>query len=398
MRGQVDRQQSIFVVFDLEQRVPMEHPLRKIKRWADHVLASMSRDFNKAYGTTGKPGIPPEQLLKALLLQALYSIPSETKLVEAIEYNVLYRWFLDLPMEHHAWTQEAFSMNRDRFEIHDLHRKFFDRVVAECLDQSLASPDHFSIDGTLIRSLASHKSLQPIGAVAGETAQDSTTKTKQSREKKNQKAKAKDKDKDQDGGTRDELVDWQGQKRSNATHRSTTDPDARLARKGNGREAHLCHSGHVMMDNRSGLCLNVTVDFADGHAERRNALRMLTQLKQRHKLIPRTAGMDMGYKAGEFLLEVEKHGTVPHVPMPDEPIRGDSPQAEARRRARRRRKTLGYRLSQRVRKRCEQIIGWGKTVAGLARTRFIGHDRIENSALMAGAAYNLLRMTRLMPG
>src|SRR5438034_5517043 len=248
MRGQVDRQQSIFVVFDLEQRVPMEHPLRKIKRWADHVLASMSRDFNKAYGTTGKPGIPPEQLLKALLLQALYSIPSETKLVEAIEYNVLYRWFLDLPMEHHAWTQEAFSMNRDRFEIHDLHRKFFDRVVAECLDQSLASPDHFSIDGTLIRSLASHKSLQPIGAVAGETAQDSTTKTKQSREKKNQKAKAKDKDKDQDGGTRDELVDWQGQKRSNATHRSTTDPDARLARKGNGREAHLCHCGHVMMD------------------------------------------------------------------------------------------------------------------------------------------------------
>jgi transposase len=387
MRGQVDRQQSIFVIFDLEQRVPMDHPLRKIKRWADGVLATMSRDFNKAYGTTGKPGIPPEQLLKALLLQALYAIPSETKLVEAIEYNVLYRWFLDLPMEQHAWTQEAFSMNRDRFEIHDLHRKFFDRVVAECLDRKLASPDHFSIDGTLIRSLASHKSLQPIEPRGGEFA------TRPS-------PKKKDRDGDSPGGagSRDESVDWRGEKRSNATHRSTTDPEARLARKGNGREAHLCHSGHVMMDNRSGLCLNITVDTADGHAERRNALRMLKHVKQRHHLVPRTAGMDMGYKPGEFLLEVEQHGTTPHVPMPDEPIKGNSRAAQARRRAKRRMQTVGYRLSQRVRKRCEQIIGWGKTVAGLARTRFIGHDRIENSALMAGAAYNLLRMTRLVPG
>lgn len=385
MRGQVDRQQSIFVIFDLEQRVPMDHPLRKIKRWADGVLATMGRDFNKAYGTTGKPGIPPEQLLKALLLQALYSIPSETKLVEAIEYNVLYRWFLDLPMEQHAWTQEAFSMNRDRFEIHDLYRTFFDRVVAECLDRNLASPDHFSIDGTLIRSLASHKSLQPIESRSGKKK----TKTKDQNH---------DPDRGSEAGSRDESVDWRGEKRSNATHRSTTDRDARLARKGNGREAHLCHSGHVMMDNRSGLCLNVTVDYADGHAERRNALRMLKHVKQKHNLVPRTAGMDMGYKAGEFLLEVEKHGTTPHVPMPDEPIKGDSSAAQARRRAKRRMKTLGYRLSQRVRKRCEQIIGWGKTVAGLARTRFIGHDRIENSALMAGAAYNLLRMTRLVPG
>lgn len=377
MRGRVPRQQTMFVAFDLEQFVPEDHPLRRIKVWADSVLADMGRDFNRAYGTTGKPGIPPERLIKALLLQAFYSIPSETKLVEAIQYNLLYRWFLDLPLADDAWTQEAFSMNRERFELHDLYRKFFDRVVAEGIEHKLVSPDHFTIDGTLIRSLASHKSLQPI---------DPGTRSGT-------------KDDDDASGTagRDTAVDWRGQKRSNATHRSTTDPDARLARKGNGKESHLCHSGHVMMENRSGLCLAVTVDTADGHAERRNALRMLRHVERRHGLVPRTTGMDAGYKAGEFLCAIEAHGSTPHVPIPDDPIRGDTPEAHARRRARRRMSTVGYRLSQRVRKRVEQIIGWGKTVAGLARTRFIGHERIESSALIAGAAYNLLRMTRLRP-
>jgi transposase len=370
----------MFVAFDLEQFVPADHPLRKIKRWADGVLGEMSRDFSKAYGTTGKPGIPPERLIKALLLQALYSIPSETRLVDAIQYNLLYRWFLDLPLEEDAWTQEAFSMNRERFELHDLYRKFFDRVVAECLDKRLVSPDHFTIDGTLIRSLASHKSLQPI---------DATGQTKD--------AQKHDDDPDSGSTGRDASVDWRGQKRSNATHRSTTDPEARLARKGNGKESHLSHCGNVMMENRSGLCLSITVDTADGHAERRNALRMLRHVERRHGLTPRTVGMDAGYKAGAFLLDVEDHGGTPHVPIPDDPIRGDTPEAHARRRARRRMKTVGYRLSQRVRKRAEQIIGWGKTVAGLARTRFIGHVRIENSALIAGAAYNLLRMTKLLP-
>jgi len=371
MRGRVDRQQSMFVAFDLEQFVPDDHPLRKVKRWADGLLAAMGRDFDRAYGKTGRPGVPPERLLKALLLQALYSIPSETKLVEAIQYNLLYRWFLDLPLEEDAWTQEAFSMNRQRFELHDLCRKFFDRVVAEGIERGLISPDHFTADGTLIRSLASQKSLKPI------------------------EGKNDDKHDDHGPGGRDTLVDFRGQKRSNATHRSTTDPEARLARKGMGKESHLCHSGHVLMENRSGLCLAVTVDTADGHAERRNALRMLRHVKRRHGLTPRTVGFDAGYRAGEFLVEVEEHGSVPHVPMGPEPIRGGTPQAGARRRARRRMKTVGYGISQRVRKRVEQIIGWGKTTAGLARTRFVGHVRIENSALMAGAAYNLLRMTKL---
>jgi len=373
MRGRVDRQQAMFVAFDIEQFVPEDEPLRAIKRWADGLLTQMSRDFDRAYSTTGRPGVPPERMLKALLLQALYSIPSETKLVAAIQYNLLYRWFLDLPLEEHAWTQEAFSMNRQRFELHDLCRKFFDRVVAEGIGRGLISPDHFTADGTLIRSLASQKSLTPI-------AHDTTDDEHPS---------------DEAPGGRDVLTDFRGQQRTNATHRSRTDPEARLARKGFGKEAHLCHSGHVLMENRSGLCLAVTVDAADGRAERHNALRMLRHVARRHKLRPRTLGVDAGYRAGEFLLAVESHGSVPHVPMGSAPIRGDTPESQARRRAQRRMKTAGYRVSQRVRKRVEQIIGWAKTTAGLARTRLVGHVRIENAALMAGAAYNLLRMTRL---
>lgn len=369
MRGRVDHQQSMFVAFNLEAMVPQDHPLRAIKRWADEVLSQMGRDFEQAYSRTGKPGVPPERMLKAFLLQSLYSIPSETKLVEAIQYNLLYRWFVDLPLDEDAWTQEAFSMNRDRFELHDLCRKFFDRVVAEGIERHLVSADHFTVDGTLIRSMASQKSLEPI-----------------------------DKDDDDDAPRgRDEMVDFHGQKRTNATHRSRTDPEARLARKGAGKEAHLSHSGHVLMENRSGLCLSVSVDTADGRAERRNALRMLRHVKKRHALTPRTLGADAGYRAGEFLVQVEAHGSMAHVPMDDAPIRGDTPEAHARRRARRRMKTVGYRLSQRVRKRVEQIIGWAKTTAGLARTRHVGHVRIENAALMAGAAYNLLRMVKLTP-
>lgn len=369
MRGRIDHQQTMFVVFDLEQFVPADHPLRKIKRWVDEVLRGMSRDFDRAYSTTGRRGVPPERMLKALLLQALYSIPSETKLVEALQYNLLYRWFIDLPLEDDAWVQEAFSVNRERFELHDLCRKFFDRVVSEGIDRGLISEDHFTVDGTLIRSLASQKSLRPI-----EDDDDASN---------------------DDTGGRDELVDFHGQRRTNATHRSRTDPEARLARKGAGKEAHLSHSAHVLMDNRSGLCVAMTADTADGHAERANALRMLRHVARRHGLRPKTLGADAGYRAGEFLCELEAHGSVPHVPMDKRRIRGNAPEARARRRAKRRMKTVGYGLSQRVRKRVEQIIGWSKVCAGQARTRFIGHVRIENSLLMTGAAYNLLRMTRL---
>lgn len=272
MRGRVDGQQSMFVAFDLEQFVPDNHPLRKIKRWADGVLAGISRDFDRAYGRAGRPGVPPERLLRALLLQALCSIPSETKLVDAIQYNLLYRWFLDLPLEENSWTQEAFSMNRQRFELHDLCRKFFNRVVAEGVEHGLISADQLTADGTLIRSLASQKSLKRIDDA--------------------------DDDDDQTPQGRDTLVDFRGQKRSNATQRSSTNPEARLARKGLGKESHLCQSGHVLMDNRSCLCLALTVDSADGHAERRNAMRML-----RHR-----SGVGTDWCRGRWALTV---GTAP---------------------------------------------------------------------------------------
>lgn len=387
MRGQVDRQQSMFVVLNLEEKVPADHPLRAIKRWADAVLGSMRNDFEAAYSHTGRPGVPPEQMLKALLLQALYSIPSEIKLMEAIDYNLLYRWFLDLAADAPVWTPEAFSMNRQRFIDHDLVRMFFEKVVDQALKRGLISKDHFTVDGTLIRSLASHKSLTPI---------DGRSRAARTRRKANNR----DGDGDGDGGTRDRdtLVDWKGEKLSNDTHHSTTDPDALLARKGRGRPAELCHSGHVLMENRNGLCVDMAVDYADGHAERDSARRMLKRVRRRHRIKPKTTGMDSGYDDGEFLHELEaKLKITPHVPTRRGAIKATDAAGQARRRARRRSKTKGYAISQRIRKRIEQVIGWCKTTGNWARTRFLGHDRIENEGLIIGAAYNLLRMTRLLP-
>lgn len=382
MRGRVDRQASMFVAFNVEDAIPESHPLRKVKRWADAILVDMRADLKAAYSDVGRPGIPPEQMLKALLLRALYAIPSERRLMEAIEFNLLYRWFLDLPPAERAWTPEAFSVNRERFLAHNLVRKFFDRVVAEGLGPRLVSNDHFTVDGTLIRSWASHKSVKPIDGSkkSGGSGGDDEGPRGQGR-----------------SGSRDESVDWRGERRTNATHRSTTDPQARLARKGGGREAHLSHSAHVMMENRSGLCVDVAVDYADGKAERRSASEMLRRVERRHGLRPRTLGADTGYDDGVFMMELELRGITPHIPVREGRLKARDEPGEARRRARRRMRQVGYAISQRVRKRVEQVIGWNKTVAGLARTRFIGHARIAMDAMMSGAAYNLLRMTRLRP-
>lgn len=369
MRGYVERQKPMFMVCNVEDRIPADHPLRKVKEWADAVLQSMRRDFAKAYSDRGRPGIPPEQMLLALLLRAIYSIPSERRLMEAIEFNLLYRWFVDLPPDQPAWTPETFSMNRERFVKHNLAQKFFDRVVAEAMDRALVSNDHFTVDGTLIRSWASQKSLKPIDAEGNGN--------------------------DDRPSGRDVAANWHGERRSNETHRSTTDPEARLARKGFGKEAHLCHSAHVLMENRSGLCLDIVIDEANGTAERRQALRMLDRVAGRQWLTPKTLGADTGYDAGEFLVELEDRGIEPHIPIREGPIKAKTEQADARRRARRRMKTKRHRISQQIRKRVEQVIGWGKTVGGLARTRFIGRDRIALDAYMTGAAHNLLRMTRL---
>jgi len=363
MRGHTNQQQSMFVVFNIEERVPEDHPLRPIKRWCDRILAKMSRDFNRAYGTTGNVSIPPESLIKALLLRALYSIPSERRLCEAIEFNFLYRWFIDWPVEKKMWTPEAFSMNRDRFELHDLVGKFFNHVVAEGLAEQLIDEEHFTVDGTLIRSLAGHKSLKPL-----------------------------DEDRDDD----DDLNGWssfKGKKRSNQTHRSVVDPDARLATRGG--EAHLSHSMHLLTSSETGLCVSVSVDTADGRAERRNALLMLDRVHQRHDIKPQTLAADANYTSGEFLCEIESRGIIAHAAMPRTKIKGETASHRARRRAKRRMKSHVYRQSQKLRKFIEPVIGWCKHIGGLSRTRFIGHERIQNDAMVVASAWNLLRMEHL---
>jgi len=370
MRGTIDRQQPMFITFNVEERVPEDHPLRPIKKLCDVILASMSRDFNRAYGTTGRVGIPPECLIKALLLRALFSIPSEIRLCEACEFNLLYRWFIDWPLEERMWTPEVFSMNRDRFELHGLVRKFFDRVVATGLTDQLIGDDHFTVDGTLIRSLAGHKSVKPID----EDRHDD----------------------DASGDSGGDLNGWssfKGGKRSNKTHRSVVDPAARLASRGG--EAHLSHSMHLLTDSRTGMCVNVAIDVADGRAERRTALRMLDRVKRRHRIIPKVLAADAGYTSGEFLCEIESRGIMAHAAMPRVKIKGETEHHRARHRAKRRMKSRAYRTSQRMRKFIEPVIGWMKHIGGLSRTRFIGHGRIEDDAMLVAAGWNLLRMTKL---
>jgi len=365
MRGRVSGQPTFFLTVNLESDIPADHPLRPIKKRADAILKDMRRDFDAAYSRMGRPSIPPEQLLKAMLLMALYSVRSEIQLMQQVHFNLLYRWFLDL-YDGPAWTPEVFSMNRQRFAEHDLVRKFFDRVVAEAIAEKLASREHFSVDGTLIESWASLKSFKP----------------------RDPDASGKKKDDDPGNPT----MDFHGQKRTNETHASTTDPEARLARHGKGKEAKLCHSAHVLMENRHGLVMDLVVDAADGHAERRCALAMLKHVKKRHRVKAKTLGTDTGYDDGEFLEKIESREIVPHVPMREF---GSGPKGDARKRAQKRMQTKGYSISQRIRKRVEEIFGWCKTVGHLAKVRLVGRWKLAMEALITGAAYNLLRMAKL---
>jgi transposase len=366
MRGRVTKQTQFFLTMDLESEIPADHPLRSVKKRAAAILKDMRRDFDAAYTHLGRPSVPPEQLLKAMLLMALYSIRSEIQLMQQIHFNLLYRWFLDLG-DVPAWTPEVFSMNRRRFEEHDLVRKFFDRIVAEAIAEDLASREHFTVDGTLIRSWASMKSMRRLD-------DQGPRKT------------------DDDPGN--PTVDFHGERRTNDTHVSATDPEARIMRKANGQPAYLSHSGHVLMENRSGLVMDVRVDVADGRVERRCAVEMLKYVKRRHRIVARTLGADRAYDNGRFLEELEGRGIIPHVPVRDF---GSGPKMEARKRAKERMKTEAYATSQRIRKRVEEIFGWAKTVGRLARSRLVGRWKIGMEALMTAAAYNLIRLAKLKP-
>jgi transposase len=362
MRGSDKRSGSLFSYVDLEARVRSDHPLRRIRAFADTALEALSEDFSRLYSGMGRPSIAPEMLLRAMLLQAFYSIRSERQLMERLDFDLLFRWFVGLGVDDPAWDHSTFSKNRDRLLEGEIAAKFLAAVLAQPKVKRLLSSDHFSVDGTLIEAWASMKSFKP---------------------------KAKDGDDDQTpptSGGRNAEVDFKGQKRSNETHESTTDPEARLYRKGSGMEARLCFIGHTLMENRSGLIVDARLTAADGHAERIAALSMIEPRADRPRAI--SLGADKAYDAEDFVNELKSMNVRPHVAQND----------NGRRSAIDRRTTrhAGYAMSQKIRKRIEEGFGWIKTVGGQRKTRFKGKDRVGWAFTFAAAAYNLVRLPKLV--
>jgi len=380
MRGQADRQLPLFHTFEVEDRIRADHPLRDFKRRVDRMLVSLSPQFEAAYSGTGRPSVPPERLLKALLLMAVYSIRSERQLCEQIDLNLLFRWFLDMQPSENAFDATTFTKNRQRLETHGLAKAFFDAVVAEALLNNLCS-EHFSVDGTMIQSFASTKSFRPKDEKDDQPPSDSNGFQPRNVE-----------------------VDFHGQKRTNATHQSRTDPEAKLYRKGNSQEAKLAHGAHVLSENRNGLILAVTSTEANGTAEREATLTMLDELKATHGRTPKTLGGDKGYDAGEFFQVLERRKIEPHIPLanavanPKTETKPDRiPGILARLRMQDRMGTEPYQLSQRCRKKVEECFGWLKQVAGLRRSRVVGRWKLQQLLELSSAAFNLIRMKRLIP-
>lgn len=351
----------MFSVVSPEKRVPPNHPLRAVKAIVEDVFQEMDGAFNAMYSSMGRASVPPERLVKALLLIALYSIRSERLFCEELNYNLLYRWFLNMSMDEPSMHASTFSKNRTRFLKHEAARQVFAQVVERAQAASLMSRDHFSVDGTLIEAWASLKSFRPKDEAANEREPP-----------------------DDPGNP---SVDFRGEKRRNATHASTTDPESKLAKKGRGKEAKLSYSLHGLMENRNGLLVDVRVDGADGVAERYNALSMLEDHIPGTKRI--TVAADKGYDDATFIEACRMRNITPHVAQNSARSGGSSID-------RRTTRMHGYQTSQRVRKRIEEIFGWFKTVAGFRRTRYRGKARTQMAAYIAGAAYNLTRLLRLV--
>lgn len=354
MRGKQEKQISMLSSLTPDQLVPQDHPIRRIKPIVDQALSELSPTFNRMYADLGRPSIPPEHLLKASLLIALYSIRSERQFCERLQYDLLFKWFLDLNIMDPAFDASSFSKNKARLLEHQVAREFLTAVVAEARRRKLLSEDHFTVDGTLLEAWASLKSIHP---------KDSGEPPKQ--------------------GDRNPDVDFRGEPRTNDTHQSSTDPEARLARKGAGKEAKLCFAGHVLMDNRTGLVVDVTVTRATGIAERDTALDMIEKVPGSRRI---TVGADKGYDTRDFVTACREMNVTPHV---------------ARRRwsivDKRTTRHAGYQFSQRVRKRIEEIFGWVKTVGGGRKLRYKGVERNQLWAELTAAAYNLVRMAKLAP-
>lgn len=359
MRGQVTKQSSMLSLVGPEQRVPKDHPLRLIKAMADMGLAFLSPKFDEIYAEEGRPSIPPERLLKACLLIAFFSIRSERQLCEQLNYNLLYRWFLDMSMEEPVFDASTFAKNKERLLAAEIAHRFFEEIWAQAKKAGLTSSEHFTVDGTLIEAWASMKSFKPKNEKPGDRRPP-----------------------DDPGNP---TVDFHGQKRSNETHQSTTDPEARLAKKAKGQQARLAFSGHVLMENRNGLCAGVTVAEANGRAEPEEALKLVRELKMKGTR-PKTLGGDKGYDTAEFVNGLRDEGITPHVAQKARYSNID----------RRTTRHPGYALSQRCRKRVEEIFGWGKTIGGIRKTRYRGKERTGWWALISATAYNLVRMSSLM--
>ena len=359
MRGDDNRTGELFSYVDLEARVRRDHPLRVVRAIVNEALGALKGEFAALYSPIGRPSIPPEKLLRAMLLQALYSIRSERLLMERLEYDLLFRWFVGIGVDDPAWDHSTFSKNRDRLLEGDIAAKFLAAVLAQPRVKRLLSSDHFSVDGTLIEAWASMKSVRPKDGPAEPPAR---------------------------AGGRNAEADFHGQKRSNDTHASTTDPDARLYKKGKGKEAKLCFMGHGLMENRHGLLVDACLTFADGHAERVAALHMIEPLADRPRRI--TLGADKAYDTEDFVNELRSMKVTPHVAR----------NTSGRRSAIDGRTTRhgGYAASQRIRKRIEEAFGWIKTVAGQDKTKFRGRDRVGWAFPFAAAAYNLVRLPKLM--
>jgi transposase len=355
MRGGDVRSSALFSYVSCEARVPKDHPLRPIRQIVDEALAALSPEFAKLYAKLGRPSIPPERLLRALLLQAFYSVRSELQLMEQLDYNLLFRWFVGLSMDEAVWDETVFTKNRERLIEGDIARRFMAAVLNQGPVKALLSDDHFSVDGTLIEAWASIKSFRP-----------------------------------KDGGGeppapgRNGERDFHGEKRSNETHASTTDPDARLYRKGPGQPAKLAYLGHVLMENRHALVVDTRLTLATGMAEREAGLEMVAARPGTHRI---TLGADKAYDVAEFVGDLRAYNVTPHVA-----------QNTANRRSAIDRRTTrhpGYALSGRVRKRIEEVFGWAKGAAGFRKTHHRGLARVGWMFTLTATAYNLVRLPKL---
>ena len=360
MRGEERPQTKLFSYVSPEHRIPPKHPIRTIRQLVDRALQAVSPQFDALYATGGRPSIPPEQLLRALLLQVLFTVRSERQLMERIDYDLMFRWFVGLELDDPVWDVTVFTKNRDRLLAGEIAQAFFQAVLAEAQQRHLLSAEHFTIDGTLVRAWAGQKSFQ--------------------RRRGRRRGR-------QDGDPGNPTVDFHGERRTNATHQSTTDPEARLAKKGAGHEAHLAYHGHVLMDNRHGLAVGAAVTAATGTAERETAETLLGQLPSRRRR--RTLGADKGYDTRGTVAAWRARGVTPHVAQ-------NTGRSGASAIDERTTRHPGYAVSQQKRKRVEEIFGWLKTIGLQRQTRFRGTARVAWMFVLATAAYNLVRMTRLL--